>query len=159
MTPAVIFGSINLAQSIAGYMGLIESVGGDVKKLLHQSLKSALQNLEYARSATGQNQLDYIRAARERFIDAISVEQNESLISAIVGLAMCQHLLGDDKNVKVTLDRINSVELTLSEKTKSAGLDFLLNAIPVFGPFHTVSFADARKEQFEEYKRLALATK
>lgn len=30
MTPAVIFGSINLAQSIAGYMGLIESVGGNV---------------------------------------------------------------------------------------------------------------------------------
>lgn len=159
MTPAAIFGSINLAQSIAGYMGLIESVGGDVKKLLHQSFKSALQNLEYAQTATGQNQLDYIRTARERFIDAISVEQNERLISAIVGLAMCQHLLGDDKNVQMTLDRINSVELTLSEKTKSFGLDLLLNAIPAVGPFHTTSCVDERKEKFEEFKKLALATK
>ena len=67
MNPTVIFGAMNIATSIAGYMGLIESVGGNIQKLLHQSFKSAIQNLEYATTTPRKKQLEYIRVAKDRF--------------------------------------------------------------------------------------------
>ncbi len=164
MTPAVIFGSINMATSIAAYFGLIESVGGNVQKLLHQAFKSAIQNLEYAQTASSDiNRLDYIKTAKERFIDAISVEENENLISSYVGLAMCQHLMGD-----ITIQSINDVKLTLSEKTKAVsktafkiigiGNIYSLYKIVKGENPYTTDYAN-RLAKFENYKQLALATK
>lgn len=168
MTPAVIFGSLNMATSIAAYLGLIESVGGNVQKLLHQAFKSAIQNLEYAQTASSDtNRLDYIKTAKERFIDAISVEENENLISSYVGLAMCQHLMGDITNRDLTMQNIKNVKLTLSEKTKAvsktalkiASIDIYLIYKSMMGenPF-TSDYAD-RLAKFESYKQMALATK
>ena len=168
MTPAVIFGVINLSNSIAGYLGLIENVGSNVKKLLHQSFKSAIQNIEYAKSANGQNQLDYIRRAKEQFIDAVSVEENENLISSLMGLAMCQYLLGDHFNSTKTIARIKDVNLTLSEKTKATS-KIALKMMTMPGNLY-VTYKLLRGEnpysdytdriaKFEEYKQLALATK
>ena len=89
MSPSLIFGSINLTKAMVAYfgliIGLINSVDSNVHKLLHQAFKSAIQNLEYAESALEQNRMEYVRTARERFIDAIAVEENENLISAYVG--------------------------------------------------------------------------
>lgn len=116
MTPSLIFGSINLTKAIAAYFGLINSVDSNVQKLLHQAFKSAIQNLEYAESAIEQNKMEYIRIARERFIDAIAVEENENLISAYVGLAMCQFYLGDIYNAKTTLTKVHDVRLSRSAK-------------------------------------------
>lgn len=107
MGAAVIFGAVNLSSSIAGYLGLIDNVNSNVKKLLHQSFVSAVQNLNYATTASGTNQMEYIRRAKDLFINAISVEENENLISSYVGLAMCQHLLGDFQNSSMTIERIS----------------------------------------------------
>ena len=110
MGAAVIFGAVNLSSSIAGYLGLIDNVNSNVKKLLHQSFVSAVQNLNYATTASGTNQMEYIRRARDLFIDAISVEENENLISSYVGLGMCQHLLGDFQNSSMTIEEgLNTV--------------------------------------------------
>lgn len=169
MAPAVIFGCINMATSIAAYFGLIESVGGNVQKLLHQAFKSAIQNLQYAQSASSDtNRLDYIKTATERFIDAISVEENENLISSYVGLAMCQHLLGDITNRDITMRNIKDVQLTLSEKTKAVsktafkltgpGNIYTLYKIAKGENPYTNDYAE-RLEKFEKYKQLALATK
>ena len=169
MTPAVIFGRINMATSIAAYFGLIESVGGNVQKLLHQAFKSAIQNLEYAQTASSDiNRLDYIKTAKERFIDAISVEENENLISSYVGLAMCQHLMGDIENRDITIQSINDVKLTLSEKTKAVsktafkiigiGNIYSLYKIVKGENPYTTDYAN-RLAKFENYKQLALATK
>lgn len=169
MPPAVIFGSINMATSIAAYLGLIESVSGNVQKLLHQAFKSAIQNLNYAQTASSAtSRLEYIKTAKERFIDAISVEENENLISSFVGLAMCQHVLGDIANRDLTMQKIDKVKLTLSEKTKAISK----TALKISGPGSIYSLYKIAKGEnpysndyvdrltkFENYKQLALATK
>lgn len=169
MTPAVIFGSLNLATSIAAYFGLIESVGGNVQKLLHQAFKSAILNLEYAQTASSDaSRLDYIKTAKERFIDAVSVEENENLISSYVGLAMCQHLMGDLVNRDISMRNIKDVQLTLSAKTKAVsktvfkltgpGNIYTLYKIAKGENPYTNDYTD-RLAKFEKYKQLALATK
>lgn len=109
---------VGVASKIAEYFGLIEGVDTKVTKLLHQAFNSAKANLEYARNATGKNQMDYIKQARVEFNQAVAVEENENKILALVGLAMCQHLLGDTDNAIATYNRISSVSLTRAEKNK-----------------------------------------
>lgn len=180
MTPAIIFGSLNLATSIAAYFGLIESVSGNVQKLLHQAFKSAIQNLQYAITASSNvSRLDYLKTAKDRFIDAISVEENENLISSYIGLAMCQHLLGDTSNRDMTMRKINNVKLTLSEKTKAiaknafdftgaGGLTFTAKMLGRrlkgdnnmnLDDYFSERSLSSRIEKFNAYKQLALATK
>lgn len=169
MTPAVIFGTLNMATSIAGYFGLMESVGGNVTKLLHAPFKSAISNLNAALSASDKNVDFYIRQALIEFNQACSLEDNENLISALIGKAMCQHLLKDNVNREITMRSIADVQLTLSEKTKSVaktGLPYLGGVGNLYNlyklakgenPF-TNDYSD-RIKKFEEYKQLALATK
>ena len=173
MGAAVIFGAVNLSSSIAGYLGLIDNENSNVKKLLHQSFVSAVQNLNYATTASGTNQMEYIRRARDLFIDAISVEENENLISSYVGLAMCQHLLGDFQNSSMTIERIKDVKLTLSEKSKAVSKialkmstghlyliykalkdEYLSSGFPFYYDDYT-----KRTQRFEEYKQLALSVR
>ena len=167
MTPAVIFGAINMATSVAAYFGLIESVGGNVKKLLHAPFNSAISNLKAALCATDENVEFYIRQALVEFNNACSLEENENLISAHIGKAMCQHLLKDYRNRDLSMANIKNVELTLSEKTKAVSKT--ASKVVVFGQFYylykaikgePVSYSDYqdRVEAFNKYKQLALAT-
>lgn len=168
MTPAVIFGSINIATSIAAYFGLIESVGGNVKKLLHAPFKSATDNLRASLTANTSNADFYIRQALIEFNEACALEENENLISALIGKAMCQHVLGDFINRDFTMSKIKDVELTLSEKTKAVSKTVLKMTGPgniyslykiMNGENPYVSDLAERSMKFEKYKQLALATK
>lgn len=109
---------IGVSSKIAEYFGLIEGVNTLITRLLHQAFNSAKSNLEYARNARGQAQIDYIKQARIEFNQAVAVEENENKLLALVGLSMCQYLLGDEYNSRKTLNMINDVELTRAEKTK-----------------------------------------
>ena len=128
MTPAVIFGSINLTKSIAEYLGLVESTNSLLNKLAHQAFRSAISNLEYSYNSSGTIQRDYLRQARNEFNQAGAVEDNEAKIYALLGLAMCQHFLGDESNATRNRAKIKTVELTLSEKFKYRAIDVI--AIP-----------------------------
>lgn len=121
---AVPFG---LIIKISEYFGLIQGVDTKVTKLLHQSFNSAKSNLEFALTASGQNQIDYIKQAKDEFIRAISVEENENKILALVGLSMCQCFLGDKINAENTMKRIKTIELNKSEKTKYMALEATLS--------------------------------
>ncbi len=67
-------GFINITGKIAEYFGLVEGVSTQVTKLVHQAFKSANDNLEYAKMTSGQNQIDYIKRAKDCFIGAVVVE-------------------------------------------------------------------------------------
>ena len=83
MDPITIFKAASITESIAAYMGVIDSVSSNMKKLLQQSFKSALMNLEYAKNASNSTIRDnYIKQATNEFIRAIAVEENENLVSA-----------------------------------------------------------------------------
>lgn len=115
--PTTIFKAVSLTKAIAQYLGFIDGISDDIKKLLHQSFKSAILNLEYAKGANSDfNRLEYVKSARDEFIRAITVEVNENLVSAYLGLAMCQFLLKDKENAIRTINRIKNVQLSQSER-------------------------------------------
>lgn len=129
---------------------------------------SAVQNLNYATTASGTNQMEYIRRAKDLFIDAISVEENENLISSYVGLAMCQHLLGDFQNSSMTIERIKDVKLTLSEKSKAVSKIALkistwqlYSLYKLYKGEYPLDLDDytKRTQKFEEHKQLALSVR
>lgn len=169
MEPAVIFGSFNISTSITAYFGLIESVGGNVQKLLHAPFKSSVNNLKAANNSNSfQNSEFYIRQALIEFNEACTLEENENLISAYIGKAMCQHLLGDFANRDLTMLNIKEVKLSISEKTKAVsktalkmfGLGPIFSAYKILnGEIPYISDYFNRLQKFEEYKQLALATK
>lgn len=109
--------SNNISGKVTDYLGLVVDVSAQVK-IEHQAFKGAKDNLEYAITSSGQNQIDYIKQAKNMFIYAVTVEDNENKILAIVGLSMCQYLLGDNFSAHYNMERINDVELTRSEKLK-----------------------------------------
>jgi hypothetical protein len=77
--------------------------------------KSAIENLNYALTASGENQKEYLRQARNRFIDATTIEKNENLILSYIGLALCQALTNDMDNSTKTINKIRSVYITLPD--------------------------------------------
>ena len=137
---SIIFASATAGKSIAEYLGLVESIHSDIKALLHQSFNGAKMNLECAKSATGTNQIDYIKQAKNQFINAIGVEKGANLVTSYLGLAMCQFLLGDITNARTSLECIRTVEIPKGERNKAAVADIILpdNILdwiwPIFGP-------------------------
>lgn len=168
MSYSDIFGNDNFERSIAGYLGLIRTVKSKVQKRQRQDFKSAIQNLEYAKTSSDEsNRMDYLRTAKSKFIDAINVEENENLISAYVGLAMCQHLLKDEVNVEKTMKRIKDIKLSLSQKAMALAIDYsplgyfrniFLNSKVMVDPPLVHSEYNIRVANFEEYKQKVLAT-
>ena len=141
---------INVGTKIAEYFGFIEGIDTKVTKLLHQAFLSAKTNLECALDSSGQNQIDYIKQAKAEFIRAVAVEENENKIISLLGLSMCQSMLGDNANAQVTFNKINDVKLKLSDNIR-AGLPGLIN-VPV-GIFNLLR----RRYKFECVKEDALS--
>lgn len=161
MEPILIFKSAAVLQSIAAYFGLIESVSTDVKKLLHQSFVSATDLLRFAQNSEGDVQKKYIQDAMLKFTEAKAVEESENLISAYLGLSMCQYFLGDFANAQLTFGKIRDVELKRSEKIKDELGRALLIAIP--GSIGIPQLGDElskiwlnREDKFNEYKQKVL---
>lgn len=102
----------SISESIQSYTRLIKS---DVQALMHMYFKSAIENLNYALTASGENQKEYLRQARNRFIDATTIEKNENLILSYIGLALCQALTNDMDNSTKTINKIRSVYITLPD--------------------------------------------
>lgn len=163
------FGIINGSLKIAEYFGLVEGVSTQVTKLVHQAFKSAKLNLENAQYASGQNQIDYIKRAKDCFIDAVAVEENENKVLALVGLSMCQYMLGDTINAKGSLDRISNVELTRAEKAKYVVADvasaiqplklsFVLTCSLLQDDFTITPELDRRIKSFNKTKSEAIST-
>lgn len=100
-------GDINRSnQIIIDYVRLVRS---DIESLMHIYFRSALENLNYALTASDGNKKYYLLQARNRFIDALTVEINENLLLSHLGLALCQHLLGDEINCIKTLERVKNI--------------------------------------------------
>lgn len=102
----------SISESILSYTRLIKS---DVQSLMHMYFKSAYENLNYALTASGENQKEYLRQARNRFIDAITIEKNENSILSYIGLALCQALTNDMDNSTKTINRIRNVYISLPD--------------------------------------------
>lgn len=143
MTIGAAIATMSISKSVAAYYGLIDDPLSEVKAVIqqsiHQPFKSAILNLELAKTSSVKSQSEeYLKEARNKFIEAITVEQDESLVSALVGLAMCQYLLGDHGNASLTISKISDVHYSrfsedkLGKRKKIEGAGFLgsiLNSI------------------------------
>ena len=159
--PAPIGTILGASTKIAEYFGLINGVDTKITKLLHQAFNSAKANLEFARNTSGQNQTDYIKQARIEFNQAVSVEENENKVLALVGLSMCQYMLGDKYNACCTLDKIKSVELTKAELLKYGAKEMGKKGWPFFPVLTTIILMrnnpfEHRIKMFDEQKEKAL---
>ena len=165
-------GVVNIASKIAEYFGLIESVSTNVRRLLHQAFNSAKDNLEYARISKGNNQIDYVKRAKDCFVDAIAVEENENKILALAGLSMCQYFLQDIDGAQRSLDRIREVHLSIAERMRFRAMDATravidLNPVNYFVfklmskkllkiDYYDISLLHKRENEFEEMKKKAI---
>ncbi len=120
MDTSIIMDGATIVKTIAAYLGLIDSVSSDLKKLIHQSFRSAIELLNFASNVSGKQQKEYLRQALLKFVEATVVEENENLVSSYLGLAMCLHLLGDDMNAKLSMEKLEKVELTFKEQFRSS---------------------------------------
>ena len=129
-------GDINRSnQIIIDYVRLVRS---DIESLMHIYFRSALENLNYALTASDGNKKDYLLQARNRFIDALTVEINENLLLSHLGLALCQHLLGDEINCIKTLERVKNINYSPNNE-ENIIRHTLINNIYVVQLIHTYS--------------------
>lgn len=120
-------GDINRSnQIIIDYVRLVRS---DIESLMHIYFRSALENLNYALTASDGNKKDYLLQARNRFIDALTVEINENLLLSHLGLALCQHLLGDEINCIKTLERVKNINYLPNNDENLIRHNMLINPI------------------------------
>ena len=135
MDISLIFLSFNLAKGLAGYLGLIETIDAKLDKLAGSELEAGLRALKQA-ADSDEEATALLREARSRFNKAISLETNERLAVAYVGLAFCHNHLGDKRNCSETLRAIERLEIRDQAKTVALSLaeDTLMGGGPVIGP-------------------------
>ena len=151
--------SANAALAIASYFELIDTVSSDVSKLLHQSFKSARMNLELAQTSDNLSQREeYVKEARNKFVEAIAVEKDENLVSAYAGLAMCQLFLGDEINMQLTLGKIGTLQLSRAAILKALATgSFKESFIPIPTPVLGYGAKLVRVVVFDNYKQQAIS--
>lgn len=129
----LVFSAIRSTRTIASFISLVESTDANISKLRHRDFNSAIENLKYAQSCQPlESAANYVETARVRFIDSLLLEENENKIDAFVGLAMCQHLQGNDNLALLTLKRIQTeVKLTRSEKNNAIAYDIAIATLGI----------------------------
>ena len=141
---------VDLSKKCAEYFGLIDSVSADVKKLLHQSFQSAVSNLKYAMNApTKESAISYLNQAKNEFIRANAVEENENLVSSYVGLAMCQALLGERGNAATTVREMKRIQLSKGRRNRAIAADVASESGGMLFGIGVVARMVGRKGDFE----------
>lgn len=161
----ITIGVATCAKFITEYLGLIESAAINTSKLRHEPLKSAIAWFKNAKNCSDVAIMKtYLNDARRDFMKAISLEQNENKVAAILGLSMCQLLLGDRVNANRNIQEINDVRLSVVEITKRAlkrqpnGVsELVLWATPVGRNMLRTRWIMSEEENFETYKEDVMA--
>ena len=100
-------GVASCATFIAEYLGLIDGAKTNSSIILHESLKSAVDWLENAKNCSDKTLMQtYLGYALEKFMEAKNREKFENKIAAILGLSMCQLMLGDKSNAEKNIQDI-----------------------------------------------------
>ena len=157
ITIGTLFSAINLAKAVAGYAGLIETLGFKIDRLAHSELEAGLRALEQACDADKERE-SLLREARSRFNKAVSLEDNERLAFAHIGLAICHFFLGERHNCRKALEGI--LEIQVTGKTKAAvgtvvediiGLRSLILISPWLRPTDMMAPSFSQKEWGQVY--------
>lgn len=119
MSIEVIFQCVELSAKVLELTEIIESkLDVNLNKLMNSELDAGIRALQQAVTSE-KEQVYLLREARSNFNKAISLEKNERLVSAYLGLATCHYDLGDRINCIKALRSIYNIEFNLSlDKTE-----------------------------------------
>lgn len=111
VTISTIFSSVNMAIKIAGYLQFIETSDEKLNRLTRMHQIAAKEALEHALRVVNQKEAFnmYVNRAIEKYLDAISIEKEEGLFAAYIGLAFCNQLTKDESNMEVNLSKAISI--------------------------------------------------
>lgn len=96
---------ISASVKLSEYLDFIDSNRAKLDRILQGSFNSAKLNLEYAlRTSNEKERMDYVRRAKEKFIDALATEKSaDNLFMSYFSLAFCNKLLNDEQNMRKNL--------------------------------------------------------
>jgi hypothetical protein len=130
-------GTLDFAQKITDFLGFAESLDKNIKKLLNTPLNTGIRNLDYARN-NPVNSIEYINEAIQSFTNSLTLEKNERLVCAYLGLAFCFHLKGDIINCKQILEEFCNKDIDVlsdaSEDLKLMAKNPLKTVVSMFNP-------------------------
>ena len=115
MDISVLFYSKDVVKSVIEYLGFVETIYEKVEKLGQAKLDSGIKALEQAKKAPKEEVPWLIREARSKFNEAISIEKNERLGIAYLGLALCFSYLEDEANCIDALEQILNIPSTVEQ--------------------------------------------
>jgi hypothetical protein len=105
-TISLIFRAPDLIKSVAGYIGLIESIEKKLEKLLRSDFNAGVRCLQELHSTSNQQEF-LLKEAWRRFHTALSHETGERKALTYVGLALCQEHLGETTLATATLRELS----------------------------------------------------
>ena len=114
--------SIDLTKTLAGYMGLIESIDAKLDRLSGSELEAGLRTLKQAVNSTDTEIVYLLRDARSFFNKSISLEEDERLFIAYAGLAICHRNLKDNANLKDAVKSACQVDISDSKAASASKL-------------------------------------
>jgi tetratricopeptide (TPR) repeat protein len=158
MDVTLVFKGVGIAKCIGEYLGIVESINSKIDRLSQSEFEAGMRALNQA-SKSGSEQNDLLREARNRFNKAISLEKNERLALAYLGLSLCHYHLQDLGNAKDALRDLLAVEIDYPIKSFATTNLISLLAI-IFVPFYAgaslageaieSSLLDSRKKKLQE---------
>ncbi len=99
LTLKLIFIAPRTFKSIGKMLGIIESIDSKIEALARSKLAAALRSLDQAKNASSEpSKTTLLEDARRFFNEALSLEKNERLLIAHLGLAFSHFALGDKQN-------------------------------------------------------------
>ncbi len=154
----ITIGVATCAKFIAEYLGLIESTVSNTSVLRHEPLISATAFLNEAKNCTDETlMIKYLDDARRNFRKAVSLEENERKVTALLGVAMCQKMLGDYANSKINIQGIKNVTLSRSEIARIRTIQVVFSRT-IIGAFAVkkLNLMKKRQDKLELFKISAM---
>ena len=94
------------SKSIAQFFGLVDDMEEtQIQRLLECELRAGLDTLKQARISSSEQQY-LLREARSNLNKAVHLEKGLNKVIALLGLALCHHLLGDQNNSQCALKEL-----------------------------------------------------
>lgn len=143
MDISTILSCLDLAKSVACYLNLCESIDSKITRLINCDLGSGIKALDHAIDASNNPQF-YIKEAWHCFNRATSLEKDERLILAYIGLAICDMYLKEPVNAEKAL--LEALEV------KNSGNKFIADH-PFLLPLGTVGQVAAKMYSYNYYNR------
>jgi hypothetical protein len=136
----------SLANSIAAFIGITESIDKKVDRLIHSEYDSGISFLIQAKNSVTEQQT-LLREARSSFSKAITLENDQRLLLSYLGLAMCHQLLHDDANCKLALENGIHTITSCEKKQEKAGKRFTTFAnIPMLNDISMITWVGGFKK-------------